>query len=76
MRLALVCVGKLKAGPERLLFDRYFKRFTEGARSAGFAGVDFREIARIAGAAAGRTAGRRRRRDPGGRAQGRRAGSA
>ena len=35
MRLALVCVGKLKAGPERLLFDRYFKRMTEGARGAG-----------------------------------------
>src|SRR3984957_2388569 len=44
MRLALVCVGKLKAGPERLLFERYFKRLTEGARTAGFAGVDLREI--------------------------------
>jgi 23S rRNA (pseudouridine1915-N3)-methyltransferase len=45
MRLALVCVGKLKAGPERLLFDRYFKRLSDGARGAGFAGVDLREIA-------------------------------
>jgi len=45
MRLALVCVGKLKAGPERLLFDRYFKRLMEGARGAGLAGVDSREIA-------------------------------
>ena len=44
MHLALVCVGKLKAGPERLLFDRYFKRLTEGARGAGFTGFDFREI--------------------------------
>ena len=44
MRLALVCVGKLKAGPERLLFDRYFKRLTDGARGAGLAGVDLREI--------------------------------
>ena len=44
MRLALVCVGKLKAGPERLLFDRYFKRLSEGARGAGLAGVDLREI--------------------------------
>ncbi len=44
MRLALVCIGKLKAGPERLLFDRYFQRLTEGARGAGFAGVDLREI--------------------------------
>jgi 23S rRNA (pseudouridine1915-N3)-methyltransferase len=44
MRLTLVCVGKLKAGPERLLFERYFKRLTEGARSAGLAGVDVREL--------------------------------
>jgi 23S rRNA (pseudouridine1915-N3)-methyltransferase len=44
VRLALVCVGKLKAGPERLLFDRYVKRLTESARSAGLTGVDLREI--------------------------------
>jgi 23S rRNA (pseudouridine1915-N3)-methyltransferase len=44
LRLALVCVGKLKAGPERLLFDRYFKRMTDNARAAGLAGVDLREI--------------------------------
>ena len=74
MRLALVCVGKLKAGPERLLFDRYFKRLTEGARGVGFAGVDLREIDEFAGPPAGRTAGRRRRGDPGRRAEGRRAG--
>jgi 23S rRNA (pseudouridine1915-N3)-methyltransferase len=44
MRVALVCVGKLKAGPERLLFDRYFQRLTESARGAGLTGVDLREI--------------------------------
>jgi len=44
MRLVMVCVGKLKAGPERLMFDRYFKRLVAGARSAGLAGVDLREI--------------------------------
>lgn len=44
MRLALVCVGKMKAGPERLLFDRYFIRLTQGARSAGLSGVDLREV--------------------------------
>jgi 23S rRNA (pseudouridine1915-N3)-methyltransferase len=44
VRLALVCVGKLKAGPERLLFDRYLKRLMESARSAALAGVDVREI--------------------------------
>ena len=44
MRLALVCIGKLKAGPERSLFDRYLKRLTDSARSAGVAAVDVREI--------------------------------
>jgi 23S rRNA (pseudouridine1915-N3)-methyltransferase len=44
MRLALVCVGKLKAGPERLLFDRYFERLSQAARGAGLAGVDLSEI--------------------------------
>jgi 23S rRNA (pseudouridine1915-N3)-methyltransferase len=44
VRLALVCVGKLKVGPERLLFDRYFERLEEGARGAGLKGVDLREI--------------------------------
>ena len=44
MRLALVCVGRLKAGPERELFDRYFKRLSEGARAAGVSGVDLHEI--------------------------------
>ncbi len=44
MRLVMVCVGKLKAGQERLLFDRYFNRLAAGARSVGLAGVDLREI--------------------------------
>lgn len=44
MRLALICVGKMKAGPERLLFDRYFKRLAQSARAAGLAGVDLREV--------------------------------
>jgi 23S rRNA (pseudouridine1915-N3)-methyltransferase len=44
MRLALVCVGKLKAGPERLLFDRYFERLEQAARGAGLTGVDLSEI--------------------------------
>ena len=44
MRLALVCVGKLKAGPERILFDRYWTRLEESARGAGLAGVDLSEI--------------------------------
>jgi 23S rRNA (pseudouridine1915-N3)-methyltransferase len=44
MRLTLICVGKLKAGPERSLFERYLKRLTEDARRAGLAGVDVREL--------------------------------
>ena len=47
MRLALVCVGRLKPGPERLLFERYFKRLKDSARSAGLAGVELREIAEL-----------------------------
>jgi len=44
VRLTLVCIGKLKAGPERLLFERYSKRLTQGARSAGIASFEVREI--------------------------------
>ena len=44
MRLALFCVGKLKAGPERELFERYFRRISAGARLAGIAGAEVREI--------------------------------
>jgi 23S rRNA (pseudouridine1915-N3)-methyltransferase len=44
VRIALLCVGRLKAGPERELFDRYLKRLSECARGVGIAGVDLREI--------------------------------
>jgi 23S rRNA (pseudouridine1915-N3)-methyltransferase len=44
MRISLICVGRLKSGAERELFERYFKRLAESARSVGFAGVDLREI--------------------------------
>ena len=44
MRIALLCVGRMKAGPERELFDRYLKRLSEAARSVGIPGVDLREI--------------------------------
>ena len=45
MRLLLIAVGRLKAGPERELLNRYLKRLTESARAIGLAGVDQREIA-------------------------------
>jgi 23S rRNA (pseudouridine1915-N3)-methyltransferase len=44
MRIVLICVGQLKAGPERELFARYFKRLTDTARGIGIAGVDLREV--------------------------------
>jgi 23S rRNA (pseudouridine1915-N3)-methyltransferase len=44
MRIMLVYVGRLKAGPERELFARYFKRLTETARGLGISGVELREV--------------------------------
>jgi 23S rRNA (pseudouridine1915-N3)-methyltransferase len=44
VRIVLICVGRLKAGPERELFARYFDRLKELARIVGVAGVDLREI--------------------------------
>jgi 23S rRNA (pseudouridine1915-N3)-methyltransferase len=44
VRLLLIGVGRLKAGPERELFDRYFKRLGDLARASGFSGADCREI--------------------------------
>jgi 23S rRNA (pseudouridine1915-N3)-methyltransferase len=44
MRLTLIGVGRLKAGPERELFDRYFKRAGELARAQGIAVIELREI--------------------------------
>ena len=40
----MICVGRLKAGPERELFERYFTRLRGMARSVGVADVDVREI--------------------------------
>ena len=42
--MVLICVGRLKAGPERELFARYFSRLKEVARCVGVAGVDLREL--------------------------------
>jgi 23S rRNA (pseudouridine1915-N3)-methyltransferase len=40
----LIAVGRLKAGPERILFERYQQRLTGMARSVGVSGFDFREV--------------------------------
>ncbi len=44
MRITLICVGRLKSGPERELFERYYARLKAMARSAGVTDVDVREI--------------------------------
>ena len=44
MRLTLIGVGRLKAGPERELFARYFKRAADLGRTQGIAAVELREI--------------------------------
>ena len=44
MRISLVCIGRMKSGPERELFDRYFTRMKGMARSVGVADVELREI--------------------------------
>ena len=61
MRIVLICVGRLKAGPERELFGRYFKRLEATARGIGIAGVDLRELRRIL-ARVGRRIGAKRKR--------------
>jgi len=44
VRLVMIAVGKLKAGPERDLFERYFKRVGDLARPLGFQGMHLSEI--------------------------------
>ncbi len=44
MRLQVLCVGRLKAGPERELFARYSERITPAGRSVGLGPLDVREI--------------------------------
>ena len=44
MRLVLLCIGRLKNGPERELVARYWQRLELGARAIGITGVDLREL--------------------------------
>jgi 23S rRNA (pseudouridine1915-N3)-methyltransferase len=44
MRILLIAVGRMKAGPERELFGRYLERAVASARTAGLTGVEAREI--------------------------------
>jgi 23S rRNA (pseudouridine1915-N3)-methyltransferase len=44
MRLVVVCIGRLKQGPERELAERYRERFDDIGRKLGFRGLDIQEI--------------------------------
>jgi 23S rRNA (pseudouridine1915-N3)-methyltransferase len=44
MRIALICVGRLKKGPEKDLFDRYCGRLTDIGRKCGIHPLDIREL--------------------------------
>lgn len=44
MRLAIVAVGRLKDGPERLLVERYVKRVEQIGRGVGFGRFEIVEI--------------------------------
>lgn len=43
MRLGLLCIGRMKSGPERELFARYAKRIA-AMRNLGLDGLDVREL--------------------------------
>ncbi len=45
MRLVIVAVGKLKAGPERLLIERYLERANAAGRAVSLSPVDVVEVA-------------------------------
>jgi 23S rRNA (pseudouridine1915-N3)-methyltransferase len=45
LRLQVLCVGRLKAGPERQLAARYSERIGPAGRSVGLGPIDVREIA-------------------------------
>jgi 23S rRNA (pseudouridine1915-N3)-methyltransferase len=44
MRLRIAAVGRLKAGPERELFDRYLQRVNATGKSVGLAPLEFGEV--------------------------------
>jgi 23S rRNA (pseudouridine1915-N3)-methyltransferase len=44
LRLTVIAVGRMKAGPERELWDRYAKRLAGLASSLGIAHMEWREV--------------------------------
>ena len=47
MRIAVLAVGRLKAGPEKELFESYAKLIRDLGRKAGISAFDVREIAEV-----------------------------
>jgi 23S rRNA (pseudouridine1915-N3)-methyltransferase len=45
MRLAVVAIGRVKAGPDRELAERYLERAAKTGRSLGFKSIDIVELA-------------------------------
>lgn len=45
MRVGVIVVGRLKAGPERLLAERYAERFAQSGRALGLTGPAIVELA-------------------------------
>src|ERR1700691_6200976 len=44
MHLVVICIGRLKQGPERELTERYRERFDDIGRKLGFRGLSIQEI--------------------------------
>ncbi len=44
MRLAVLAIGRVKAGPDRELADRYRERAAKAGRSLGFKSIDIVEL--------------------------------
>ncbi len=57
MKLVIAAVGRMKAGPERELLDRYLSRARATARAVGVSGIDVVEVEE----GRGRSAAERRR---------------
>ena len=44
MRISLITVGRLKAGPEKLMVDDYVDRFIKTGRNLGFRGLELIDV--------------------------------
>lgn len=44
MRIIIAAIGRLKSGPDQMLFDRYAKRFDAAGRGAGLGPIELMEF--------------------------------